>query len=177
MPLHTFVSPEAADALEKHVTGREIRDDEIEINVHALFHHLGCDEDAPGIVERTAPSETFEPVILQFGATLKGKPAVQESDADGIFTHRSGHGPKGLLCFDDGIANPEDALAGFGTGDEFVEGFLFGDDSRPQGDSPMRSPFRACVSAVAPGGAGRDQRVGDGSVRFSYLGQPAIRGV
>jgi hypothetical protein len=102
--VRTFVSPEAAHALEQHVGRREIRDNEVQINVHALFHHLGGSEDAAEGIDRTVPPEAFKPIFFQFGTTLKGKPAVQKPDANGAFAHSTGHGTKGVLRFNDGIA-------------------------------------------------------------------------
>ena len=70
------MSPEAAYALEQHVARRKIRDNEVEIYIHALLYHLGSNEDAAESTGGPVRSEVFEPILFQVGTTLKGKAAV-----------------------------------------------------------------------------------------------------
>ena len=136
MTVRTFMPPKPAQALEQHVSRREVGDDEIEVNVHALFHDLRGDENTTGTIGGTILSKAFEPVMLQFGTSLKRKTAVQEPNASGAFTNRAGDRAEGVLSFDNGIANPENVLACFGASDEPVTVRL-GDNGWPEIDLPM----------------------------------------
>lgn len=90
--MRAFVTPETAHALEQHVGGREVGNDEVQVNVHALFDDLGGDEDRAWTMGGAVPAEEFEPVRFKFSAAMEWEAAVQEADTDCSFAN-------GVACF------------------------------------------------------------------------------
>ena len=101
---------------------------------------------------------------------------MEESDSHESFPARRRDRAERILCFDDGVANPENVLTGFGATDEFLYHFDFGNDRRTQSDGLAIRPFRGdggwCGVAGRSAGderiVGRRRRFLDARSRYQF---------
>ena len=107
--------PQAAHALQQHVGGSQIGDDEVEINVHALLDDLSGNQQRAHAILRPLRAETLQPLAFQLLAPEERKTGMQQADFDTPVTrHALGHAT-GFLGLRNGVSEIQHMLPLFGA--------------------------------------------------------------
>ena len=100
--------------MEQHVGRGQVGDNKIEVNVHTLLDDLRGNEDGTRTRRCSVSPQPVQPLALQFLTPGKRKATVQQTQRHLAFGNLGAQSGKALLRFDDGVANPQNMLAGFG---------------------------------------------------------------
>src|SRR4051812_16683679 len=102
-----MMPPKPSHALQEHVSRRQIGDNEIQVNVHALLHYLSCNEDRPAATAGTLLAQPFQPMLFQLLPSEKWKATVKQGHLDSILAHTCHDRATGSLCFSHRIPKVE----------------------------------------------------------------------
>ena len=158
--------PKTPHALQEHIGGGEIGDNKVEVDVHTLLHHLRGDEDAARTVSGPIGAKPFQPVLFEFGAAGKRKPAVQQTELGFAFADGTPEGAKRRLSFNDGVANPQHMLTRLGACHQGFDGLSLRDGFGTQGDLTGLIPRRTEMRGGGTHGTGGDERIAGGGMVF-----------
>ena len=74
------MTPEAAKPLQEHIGRREVGDDEVSVDVHALFDDLGGDQNAAGGPAVSILAQAAQPKALKLVPAELGKAGMEQRD-------------------------------------------------------------------------------------------------
>ena len=99
---------QSTDALEEEVHGRDVADEQIEVNVEGLLEHLGTDDDDAMRTGLVRASKTPDEVGLPTGTLWCDEPGMNEDD---LAVETLPEYVEGLLGSCNGVADDPDAAA------------------------------------------------------------------